>query len=303
LGLSLGVGLALFQEYLDNTLKTPDEVETLIRLPSLGVLPRFALNGHEKDEIETESALTIGPTNGGADRPPALLTDFAGMEAFRSLRTSILLSAKPAPKLLLVTSALPSEGKTTVSINLGATLASLGSRVVIVDCDMRRPACHRAAGIRNGAGFVQCLTGQVALADAVHPVPGVPNLSLIPCGPIPPNPAELLSSAVTGELLSRLRQDFDYVLVDSPPLLSVTDSRILSTLTDATVLVVRAHSTPFTGVRRAKALLYGSGARILGIALNDVDFRKESYGSGEYRYGYGYGYGSEGDDEADHVSS
>jgi capsular exopolysaccharide synthesis family protein len=131
----------------------------------------------------------------------------------------------------------------------------------------------------------------------------VPNLSLIPCGPIPPNPAELLSSAVTGELLSRLRQDFDYVLVDSPPLLSVTDSRILSTLTDATVLVVRAHSTPFTGVRRAKALLYGSGARILGIALNDVDFRKESYGSGEYRYGYGYGYGSEGDDEADHVSS
>jgi capsular exopolysaccharide synthesis family protein len=199
------------------------------------------------------------------------------------------------PKTLLITSALPSEGKTTVTVNLGATLASLGSKVLILDCDMRRPCCHRSTGVENKPGFVRCLTGHVSLADAILPVPGVPNLSVIPCGPVPPNPAEVLSSPVALELLNKLRSQFEYVLIDSPPLLSVSDSRILSTLTDAVVLVTRAYSTPYDIVRRARGLLYAAGARILGVALNSVDPHKGGYGYGYgyyyYRYGYGYGYG------------
>jgi capsular exopolysaccharide synthesis family protein len=292
LGLGLGIGLAFFQEYLDVTIKNPDEVERLVRLPSLGVIPVFSLNGAGKTAGET--SLSVVPQPHHMPAAPAIQTDPAAVEAFRSLRTSILLSANPVPRMLLVTSALPGEGKTTTTVNLGATLASLGSRVLIVDCDMRRPACHRSAGVENSPGFVQCLTGRVELPEAILPVPGVANLSVIPCGPIPPNPAEVLSSPLAGELLRRLRGEFEYVIVDSPPLLSVADARILSTLSDAVVLVVRAYETPYDVVRRARALLYAAGARVLGVALNDVDFRREGYGYGYsgkyYRYGYGYGY-------------
>jgi capsular exopolysaccharide synthesis family protein len=295
LGAALGIGLAFLQEYLDNTLKTADEVERLLRLPSLGLLPNCTGNGKASGE---ELALVNHVNNGTL--APAVQTGREPVEAYRTLRTSILLSANPVPKMLLITSALPSEGKTTVAVNLGATLASLGSKVVIVDCDMRRPCCHRSTGVENRPGFVRCLTGHVGLAEAILPVPGVPNLSVIPCGPIPPNPAEVLSSPLTADLLRRLRSQFEYVLLDSPPLLTVSDSRILSTLTDAVVLVTRAYSTPFDLVRRARGLLYNAGARILGVALNSVDARKQgSSGYGLYRYGYGYGYGYEQDGNED----
>jgi succinoglycan biosynthesis transport protein ExoP len=291
LGLSLGVGLAFFQEYLDNTLKTPDDVESLLRLPSLGLIPSIHLNGSAKSSGNGFATLAIG-ANGAYGL--AMQENPMALEAFRSLRTSILLSANPIPKVLLVTSALPGEGKTMTTVNLGATLASLGGKVVIVDCDMRRPALHRAAGVRNSPGFVQCLTGRVDLFEAVLPVNGVPNLSIIPCGPIPPNPAEVLSSPLTVELLKRLHTEFEYVLVDSPPILSVADSRILATITDAVVLVTKACETPFEIVRRARSLLYGAGARILGVALNDVHIHGQGY-SGKYGYyqQYGYGYGSD----------
>jgi len=299
LGLALGIGLAFLQEYLDNTLKTADEVERLLRLPSLGLLSDCIGDNNGKGSGE-ELAVVHHGNNGVA---PALQTGREPIEAYRTLRTSILLSANPVPKMLLITSALPSEGKTTVTVNLGATLASLGSKVVIVDCDMRRPCCHRSTGVENRPGFVRCLTGHIDLADAILPVPGVPNLSVIPCGPIPPNPAEVLSSPVTVELLRRLRAEFEYVLLDSPPLLTVSDSRILSTLTDAVVLVTRAYSTPFDLVRRARGLLYNSGARILGVALNSVAVHKQgTSGYGAYRYGYGYGYGYEPDSDEDSAS-
>ena len=286
-GTALGVGLAFFQEYLDNTLKTPEEVENLLRLPSLGLVQSFPLNGGGKSK---QGKLPTHVPGQQASMAPAIQTNSAAVEAFRSLRTSILLSANPVPKSLLITSALPGEGKTTTTVNLGATMASLGSRVVIVDCDMRRPACHRATGVENKPGFVQCLTGRVELAQAILPVPGVVNLWVIPCGPIPPNPAEVLSSPAASDLLRRLRSEFDYVVVDSPPLLSVADSRILSTLTDAVVLVVRGYATPYQVVRRARALLYGAGVRILGVALNDVDTGKSGYG---YGYGNREGYGQD----------
>ena len=290
LGFGLGVGLALLQEYMDDTLKGPDEVENLLRLPSLGSLPLYTANGGGASQSLVPAEGQARPGSTGID------TNSTTLEAFRSLRTSILLSANPVPKMLLVTSALPSEGKTTTTVNLGVTLASLGSKVVIVDCDMRRPSCHRATGVENKPGFVQCLTGHVQLPQAILPVPGVENLSVIPCGPIPPNPAEILTSPVTAEMLQKLRADFEYVLVDSPPLLSVSDSRILSTITDAVVIVARAHDTPYGAVRRARDLLYGAGARVLGVALNAIDVRAGGYYSYDYyyRYGYRYGYGGYG---------
>jgi capsular exopolysaccharide synthesis family protein len=202
--------------------------------------------------------------------------------------------------MLLITSALPREGKTTTTVNLGAALASLGSKVVIVDCDMRRPACHRSTGVKNKPGFVECLAGRLALTEAILAVPGVENLSVIPCGPIPPNPAEVLSSPLTGELLRKLRAQFEYVLVDSPPLLTVADGRILSTVTDAVVIVVRAHATPYDLVRRARVFLSGAGARILGVALNDVDVRRDGYAYYDYyRYGYGYEHSRDRDSRAE----
>jgi capsular exopolysaccharide synthesis family protein len=291
LGLGLGMGLAFFQEYLDDTLKTPDEVEQLVRLPALGVIPLFSPDGTSK---ASEGKLVSIGHHSQKGRPLGIQTDPAVLEAFRSLRTSILLSANPVPKIILITSALPGEGKTTMTVNLAAMLASLGSRVAIVDCDMRRPACHRATGVPNEPGFVQCLTGRVELRDGILPVPGVANLSVVPCGPIPPNPAELVSSPLAGELLGRLRAEFEYVILDSPPLLSVADARVLSTVSDAVVLVVRAYETSYEVVRRARSLLYDAGARILGVALNDVDVRKGGYGYGDYyRYGYGYGTGAD----------
>ncbi len=287
-GLGLGIALTLLQERLDNTVKTTDEVEQRLRLPALGVLPKFTLDGANRGEAQSLATTTegVGPAT------PAIVTSPAALEAFRSLRTSILLSAPPVPKSILITSALPGEGKTTVTVNLGVTLASLGSKVVIVDCDMRRPSCHRSTGVENRPGFVQSLTGHLEGLASILPVPNVENLSVIPCGPIPPNPAEILSSPMAAALLRQLRDQFDYVLVDSPPLLSVADSRILATLTDAVALVVRAYSTPYEAVRRARALLQATGARILGIALNHVDVWRDSYAGGYYyRYGYGYGYG------------
>lgn len=288
LGLGLGIGLAFFQEYLDKTLKTPDEVETLLRLPALGLVPSFVLNGAGK--TSEESTVSIVAKTDANLRAPAIQTNPAVVEAFRSLRTSILLSANPVPKVLLVCSALPGEGKTTMALNLGLALSSLGGKVVIVDGDMRRPACHRSTGVKNTPGFVQCLTGRVELSEAVLAVPGVANLSLIPCGPIPPNPAELLSSPFAAELLRRLRADFEHVVVDSPPLLTVADGRILATISDGVILVARAYSTPYDAVRRARALLSTAGARILGVALNDVNMSRDGY-SYYYRYAYGYGYG------------
>ncbi len=292
LGLGLGIGIAFLQEYLDNTLKNPDEVEAALRLPTLGVVPRVTFRAGDGGSGHAIVSVTPHDLRG---QSPGIQTDPASAEAFRSIRTSILLSASPVPKVLLITSALPGEGKTTVSVNLGATLASLGSRVVVVDCDMRRPACHRVAGVENQPGLVQCLTGHVTLEQAVLPVRGIPNLSVLPCGPIPPNPAELLSSELAVQILNRLRVDFEHVLVDSPPLLSVADSRILSTLTDAVVLVARAFSTPREMVRRAASLLYDSRARILGVALNGIDYRKDGY-SYSYYSGYGYGYDTEESD-------
>ena len=282
LGTTLGVGLAFFQDYLDDTLKTPDEVEHHLRLPALGVIPRFQVNGLEK-----RSQKLLAATKDAAQ--PALVLrsrdDVALAEAYRSLRTSILLSGSPAPRCVLVTSALPGEGKTTTVVNLGAAFASLGmKKVVILDCDLRRPSCHQATGVSNVPGLVNCLTGQMELKEVIKEVPGVPSLYIIASGPLPPNPTELLSSPKLGELLQRIRSEFEFVLIDSPPLLNVADGRVLATHADGAVLVVQGNSTPREAVRDARTLLAGANGHILGVTLNNLNLTRGGYDLTEILY-------------------
>ena len=206
-------------------------------------------------------------------------------EAFRSLRTSVLLSAAdPPPRSLLVSSAQPGEGKTTVSTNLAISLAQLGQRVLLIDGDLRRPSVHRAFGIRDSLGVVSYLTGQQDWRAAVEKI-SVPGLDVLVSGPIPPNPAELLSSDRMKKLLPEALEEYKFVVVDSPPLLNVADSRILATLVEGVVLVIKGGETPRELARRAQAYASDVGARVIGVVLNNVDLHREEYSYyQQYRY-------------------
>ena len=264
-GLGLGIGYAFLEEHLDTSVKNPDDVERMLRLATLGVIPAFS-----SDETAPALLKTVSDTKSHL------------AEAYRSLRTSILLSTNPCPRVLLTTSALPKEGKTTTTINLALTLASLGSRVVVVDCDMRRPTCHKLLRVRPPLGVIHYLTSQASLDNVITEVPGIPNLYLIPCGPIQPNPTELISQPLAASMFRFLRERFDFVLLDSPPAMGVTDSRILATLADAVILVVRSHATAKQLVRRTQEDFRQIGARVIGVVLNGADIH-----STDYNY-YGY---------------
>jgi succinoglycan biosynthesis transport protein ExoP len=310
-GLVIGLSLALLLNYLDNTVRTPEDLTQLLRIPSLGVVPSFELE--ELPPAPSAGAAggnSSGPSSrGGPSRTPggqgvgspgaapgslaplvqtdalkaiAFLSDPRSLaaEAYRTIRTGILLSqAGEPPRTLLVTSAQSSEGKTTSSINLAASLASAGGRVVIIDADLRRPSVHKHFGLTsNSPGLVEVITGMAKVEDvAIRDV--VKRVTLIPSGTIPPNPAELLGSLEMAGLIDELAQSFDYVIIDSPPILPVTDSVILSRYVDGVVLVVRGASTPRKVIKDAKDRLKVVGARFLGAILNDVDIT-----SGDYYY-------------------
>jgi capsular exopolysaccharide synthesis family protein len=220
------------------------------------------------------------------------------------LRTALLLanSGMP-PRTILVTSGLPSEGKTTIAINVAITLAQRGGRVLLVDGDLRRPSVHRhLMGTRKSRdempGLSHFLTGNSSLADAIQPSGLIPNLDVMLAGSIPPNPAELCSSEPMRKLLHDLREDYSHVIIDSPPLLSVTDSTILSVQTDGVLLVSRSGFSTRDSLRRAKKLLEHVNARLLGVVLNDLNLAVDGY---YYYYYYGYyGYGRP-DREVAHV--
>jgi polysaccharide biosynthesis transport protein len=212
-------------------------------------------------------------------------------EAARAIRTNILFTSPDRPyNTLLVTSAGPSEGKTTVACSIAITMAQAGQRVVLVDCDLRRPRVHRVFGRTNDLGLTTALLDGAAEAGMASET-DVPNLSVIPTGPIPPNPAELLQSAAFSALLERLRGRYDRVVLDSPPLVPVTDAAILSTLVDGTILVVRASRTTRELARRAQRALRDVNGRTVGVVLNAVDLEGRNYGYYQYyqykRDGYG----------------
>jgi succinoglycan biosynthesis transport protein ExoP len=302
-GLVGGIGLALMREYLDNTVKTPDDVESLARLPSLAVVPQFAgSNGSGK-----RYGLLQGFSSNGHDKRIELvaqdLPKSQMSEAFRALRTSILLSqADHPPQVILVTSALPREGKTTAAANLAVTLAQLGDKTVLVDADLRKPGVGRLLNLAGGkyAGLSSYLAGVSSLDLVSVPHPAIPNLVAIPTGPLPPNPADLLCSHKLVDAITELRTKFKFIVIDSPPIMAATDAVILSVQADGVLLVVRSGETPKEAFTRTRDLLSSVKCRILGVVLNAVDASAPDYYYSYRYYPYSYGYGPQEAAETPH---
>jgi exopolysaccharide transport family protein len=275
LGLISGVGLAFLIENMDNTVRTPEQAQALSGLPSLGMIPlgsksgtygpigkRLALTA-SKEVVETVTQV----------RPQSQMA-----ESYRALRTSLLLSNLGAPpKVIMVTSARPQEGKTTTSINTAIVLAQKGVRVLLVDADLRRPSIHKTLGMGPRSGLSNVLTGSAALQQTITTSPILPNLFIMPAGTPPPNPAELLASSNMRDLLAELRQQFDHIVIDTPPTLSVTDAVVLSPRADATILVIRSGHTTKQALCRSRDILMQVNAHVAGVLLNAVDLTSPDY--------------------------
>jgi len=285
LGLACGIGLAFVLESLDTSIRTMEEISAISTLPALGTIPlQISSNGSLRKRLKPAS---IEPEK---SESPALITyarpKSEAAEAYRSLRTSILLSSYGAPpKVILVTSALPQEGKTTISANSALVLSQRGGRVLLIDADLRRPGIDKLFGFRSRGGLSTLISGGDKFEDVVVPFTDVPNLWILPAGPIPPQPAELLGSTVMKDHLARWRTEFDQVIIDTPPCLSVTDAVVLSPEADRIILVARAGKTTKIALRRACGLLLQVNARVMGIVLNALNMRSAE---GYYYYGGRY---------------
>ena len=293
-GLLLGVTLAFIQESLDRSIKSAEDVEREIAVPTLAVIPLGARHRGLYSRYFTQEGRN---TNGNGNAALAVLNAPGSemAECFRVLRTSILLSTAPRPpQVVLVASAHAGEGKTCTSMNLALGLAQRGSRVVIVDSDVRKQGVSRALGLPFGVGpgLTSLLTGAHDIDQALQPYPPLPNLWVLPAGPAPPNPAELLSSPAMGKLVRDLRQRFDHIVLDSPPLLLLTDGVILAAMADGVVLVVESGVTSRSALCRTRRILDRAGAKMLGASLNKLDHRLDGYYSSRYHY-YGYYYSHE----------
>ena len=293
-GLVGGIGLALLREYMDNTVKSPDDIEALVRLPSLAVVPAFS----EPNGDRTRSKLLKGASTNGHDKRIELVAQHLPKsqmsEAFRALRTSLLLSqADHPPQVILVTSALPREGKTTAAANLAVTLAQLGDRTLLIDADLRKPGIGRLLSLGSGkyAGLSSFLAGVSSLDLVTIQHPAIPNLSAIPTGPLPPNPADLLSSHKLDEAIAELRTKFKFIVIDSPPIMAATDAVILSVKADGVLLVVRSGETPKEAFTRTRDLLLSVKCHLLGVVLNAVDSTAPDYYYSYRYYPYSQGYG------------
>ncbi len=296
-GLILGVTLAFIREGLDRTVKTAEDIENQIAIPTLAVIPLGTKSRGRYGRYFAREAPKV-PADGNLGLAIMNAPGSEMAESFRVLRTSILLSSSPQPpQVLLVTSAQPSEGKTFASVNLALALAQRGGRVLLIDGDLRKPTVLKALGLGNGdgegSGLSSYLTGRQGIDSALMSFTALPNLSVLPSGPIPANPAELVSSPAMGRLVGELRQRFEHIVLDSPPLLLVTDGILLSTLADGVVLVVESGSTSRGALHRVRQILDRAGAKTLGAVLNKLDDRVDGYYyTSRYRY-YGYYYSRE----------
>jgi polysaccharide biosynthesis transport protein len=298
LSLAGGIGVALGLEYLNNTIKNVDDVGRFIGVPTLAIIPAItsrtlsaeAKRGQKNGFIPSQKG--IASVRAGMTDMLVLNNHSSFAEAYRGLRTSVLLSsAGGPPKTILVTSSRPGEGKTTTTINTGISLSHLGGSVLVIDADMRRPSTHKAFGLDNHQGLSTFLSRDIELKELIRPLP-IPNLFLLSSGPVPPNPAELISSAKMRDLIRFVGERYDHVLIDSPPMVNVTDPLILSTLVDGVVLVVEGGKTTRNIVRRARIELATVGARVFGVLLNNVNLKREGYDDYYYHRYHSYYYGS-----------
>jgi succinoglycan biosynthesis transport protein ExoP len=297
LSIGLGLGLALFLEYLDDTVHSTEEVERLLHLPALAVIPSVG-GAARRRVLPATTARTRAlqkHTNGNGNGNAELLMNVDGRsplaEAYRHLRTSVLLStAGRAPKSLLVTSSLPGEGKTTTAVNTAISLAQTGASVVIIDADMRRPRLQSIFGMHGQLGLSSILSSDVSEADmlAMVGLDEASGLSVLTSGPIPPNPAELLGSDQMRRLLVALQANYTHVVIDSPPVSSFTDGVLISTMVDGVLLVVHGGRSSRHIVRRSKQLLNDVGAKIFGVVLNNVNLQSHDYYYYQSYYGRQY---------------
>src|SRR5579875_1686198 len=296
LGLVLGVALALLIDLLDNTFQDSREVERYLRVPSLALIP---------EAVKTRESLYISGNDApdttsveGPSRLRALVTYQGGYsilgEAYRNLRTGLMLSrAGSQPRITLITSAVPEEGKTTVSVNTAIVLAHAGGRVLLIEADLRIPRCHKVLGATNLRGLTEVLTGLATPENCISPT-AIDNLFIMTAGQLPPNPSELFSSPQMSRLLDQLRTEFTHIIIDSPPALPVSDAILLSVLADGVLVVVAGNKTPKQQVKAVLARLRHAHAKIFGIVLNRIKIHKVDYFFPYYKY-----YGPAESDEQD----
>ncbi|MBW1918308.1 MAG: polysaccharide biosynthesis tyrosine autokinase, partial [Deltaproteobacteria bacterium] len=269
MGLVLGAGLALTLERLDNTFKTPQEVEAWLEIPNLALIPH--LEAADQGNSHQAPALII------QHQPRHLVS-----EAYRGLRTNILFSSPgQSPHTILVTSSMPLEGKSVTAVNLAAAMAKAEPAVLLVDSDLRRPTLQQYLEVEKEPGLSNFLVGEIDDIPVVETQ--VPHLFVVPSGPTPPNPSELLGSERMGEFLRRAGERFGRIILDSPPLTSVTDAAILATLAEGTLFVVKAETVPRRTAQAAREQLHSVQAHILGAILNDVPVQRDGY---YYQYYY-----------------
>ncbi len=287
-GLALGVGLSFFLDSLDNSIKTVEELEHGFGTPVLGLIPAIQAEGQRSsrknggDEVARISATLVTKYT-----PRSHVS-----EAYRSLRTNIQFSRIDDPlKTVVISSAAPSEGKSTTAANLAITTAITGIRTLLVDADLRRPVIHSLFGLEREPGIINLLAEKLPLEKVIKPS-GIDNLSVLTCGAIPPNPSELLGSQRMKELIKTLSQQYDLVLFDSPPVITVTDTAVLSPQVDGIVLVVKSHVTDKRALARAKTILSNLKATILGVILNKIELSGLA-GGYDYYYHYNYYYYAE----------
>jgi len=291
IGLALGLGLVFLMEYLDRTIKTQEQIENM-GIIFLGLIPSitagdetYAKDYRRRRTRKQRKGLPDGERDLVVHKYPKSLV----AESCRAIRTNILFMSPDDPiRRILVTSPSPREGKTTVAISLAITMAQSGSRVLLVDTDMRRPRIHRALGFEKKMGLSHAILGEADIENVIYPTE-VPNLSFLPCGPPPPNPAELLHTERFIEVVHTVSEMFDRVVFDSPPIGVVTDAAILSRLVDGTLVVIKPGWTTKEAAQYVLSTLKDIGSRILGTVFNDLDLYSQTYNRYYTRYYHQYG--------------
>ncbi len=288
LGLCGGFGLAYLVEVMDKSFRTPDEIRRRLGCTVIGHIP----------VIVTDQAPVEASPDGRPVLDPRLCTYYQSKsfhsEAFRGLRTALYFSTQgEVHKVIQITSPQASDGKSTLVANLAVSIAQSGRKVVLIDADLRKPRLHKMFGLSSNVGLASIISQEVEIKDAIQPTQ-VPGLSIIPCGPRPSNPAELLTSPVFKEFLDTIREEFDYVLIDTPPLLAVSDPSVVAPRVDGVILAIRVSKNGRPNAERAKEILNTLGANVLGVVVNGAGPRggQAGYGYGydSYRYNYGYAY-------------
>jgi succinoglycan biosynthesis transport protein ExoP len=286
-GLVAGLCLAYLAELSDKSFRTPAEIRRRLGLPVIGHIPYYA-----PDEKATKQIAAGEPVV-----DPMLCTHYqsnsVSSEAYRSVRTALYFNTHGVGhQVIQVTSPNVSDGKSTLAANLAVSIAQSGKRTIIIDGDCRRPRAHKIFNVSADSGLATVIAGQTDLASAIRPS-SVPNLSVLPCGPRPANPAELLTSPRFKELLDIIRSQYDFVIIDTPPLLVVTDPCVVAPRVDGVILAIRVTKNGRPFAERAKEILASLGANVLGVVVNGLGSPsggKYGYGYDQYQYGYGYTY-------------